>query len=133
MCGSHGAAAATGAADVMRVLAHEQRRFRDRQCQAATREHRQIDDVVAHVGNGTGVEVPRGKQLGKRTCLVFNALVYECDAEIFCAQLDNARSAAGNDRQFNPRFTQHLHAVTVEGIEGLDFLAAVGEVERAVG
>ena len=80
-----------------------------------------------------GFERARLEQRGKGQSFVGRALKYQVDSQIFRAQFNAARRAAGDDRELHAAFTQHFHAVTVEAVERLDFLAAVGQIQRAVG
>ena len=55
------AAAAAGAANIVRVLSDEQRCCRYRKGESAANHDRQVDDVVAHVGSLRGIEAANGE------------------------------------------------------------------------
>ena len=65
--------------------------------------------------------------------LSVNALKDMLDAEIGGARGNDAGSAAGDDRQFEPGALQELEAEAVLDIEGLEFMAVVRIVQAAVG
>src|SRR5690606_23823607 len=65
--------------------------------------------------------------------LVFAALVQVLDAEVLCAALDHRSGAAADDGAGHAGGDQHLDAVAVQGVEGLEFAAVDQEIQTAIG
>src|SRR5690554_3517823 len=115
------------------VLAHEGIGAGDGHPQADAADHRQVGQVVAQIGDLLIMESQLGEQFIEHHQLVFTALVQVLDAQVASAPLHHRGLAAGNDAGTHAGAHQHLDAVSVQGVEGLE-LAAVGqEVQTAVG
>src|SRR6185436_5160642 len=96
-------------------------------------QHRHVDQVVAHVARGGGLEAQPLQYPAELLALAGDALSHQLDAELAGPLRYRRRLAPRKNRAADAAVGEHLHAVAVEGMEGLD-LAAVGAVpEAAVG
>ena len=86
MMSSHASRAAPcppcGARDVIARAGSPLRRFRRGEREAAAEQHRQVDEVVAHVRGGRGFSAA-AQQRGKAPALVVRALYNVLDAQFF--------------------------------------------------
>src|SRR3954469_4842207 len=110
--------------NVMRAPPHLLGCFVRRAGEAAALEHRQIDEVVAHVGGRVLLQPDTAQQRAKGSVLVVGALDDMLDAKLARALGDRGRLAAANEPGLESAELQQLHAVAVEGMEGLQLLAA---------
>src|SRR5690606_1975176 len=125
--------AAAGLGHAVGMLADEGIGAGHGHAQADPANDRQVRQVVAQVGDFGVVEAQLGKQLVQYDQLVFAALVKVLDAEVLRTSFDDGRLAPADDRRAYARVDQHLDAMPIQRVEGLE-LAAVGkEVKPAVG
>src|SRR5258708_17249585 len=86
------------------ALAHEFRRFGHARGKSATREHRQVHPVIAHVSGGGGGGVRLAEQAFESGLLVPGPLFDEGDAQLRGAHFDGARATRGEDGGLDPPF-----------------------------
>ena len=92
--------------------------------EAAARQDRQVDDVIAHVSRRGLLQLERPQHVRKGGELVVGALYDVPDAELLGAFLDRLRLAAADDGGIKARHAQQMDAVAVEGVKGFQLLAA---------
>ncbi len=82
--------------DVVRLRLHFGARVRHRDGQPAAAHHRQVNDVVADVGDLAGRALRGGEEFVERGGLVHDALAYEVNAQVARAQRHRLGDAFGN-------------------------------------
>src|SRR6185369_242927 len=117
---------------VMRAASHRLRRLGGRAGQAAAREHRQVDELVAHESGRRGIQAVLLQYFPEDEKLVVDSLVHFADAELARAQRDRGRAAAREQRDGDAGGGEHLEAVAVVRGKGLERLAARAVPEGAV-
>src|SRR6267143_6105469 len=127
-----GPSPAGSARDVVDALAHELRRFGHARGKTATREHRQVHPVIAHVSGGGRGGARLAEQAFEGDTLVPGPLFDERDAEFRGAHFDGARAARGKYGDFDPAFLQHLQPVAVARVECLQLGSGLAEVQGPV-
>ena len=125
---AHGAVSAAFPRDIVRVAPYRGWGLRHRHGQSAAPEYRQIEDVVAHVSGGRGIDPEPRQEVLEGRVLVGGALVDQIDAETLRAQLDAARLAAGDEGKLNAACLEHFHAVAIAHVECLQLLTGSAEI-----
>lgn len=105
----------------------------DRNRQADPCHDRQIDHIVADIGDMLGVDTRILQNTLERRQLVAMALKDQIDPEVLHPVADNLRAAAGDDRDAHTVILQHAHAVPIAGMERLVLFAMITEKQAAVG
>src|SRR4051812_12217126 len=100
--------------------------------EAAARQDRQVDDVIAHISHRRLLQLERPQHVREGGELVIGALYDVPDAELLGAFLDRLRLASADDGGIETRHAQQMDAVAVEGVEGLQLLAARPVPQSAV-
>jgi len=96
-------------------------------------QHRQVHDVVAHVGHLAGGEPRRLQDFFKNGQLVRNALIHPLHAQFAGPVLHHARFAPREEHHLDAGPPDHLQTVTVPNVEALRFLSVVADDDTAVG
>src|SRR5439155_21045914 len=100
LAGSPSAAGSPG--NVVDALSHELRRFWHARGKTATREHRQIHPIIAHVSGGGSRGAQAADQAVESSTLVTGALFDERDAKLCGAPVDRARTTSRKARDPGP-------------------------------
>ena len=115
------------------ALSHELRCFRHARGEPATREHRQIHPIVAHVSGGCGGGAQAADQALESSTLVPRTLFHVRDAKLSGAHLDGARATRGKNGDLDPALLQHLEPMAVLSVECLQLGSGLAEVQGPVG
>src|SRR5688572_24697523 len=130
---AHRAAPRRRLRNVVHARAHRLGRLARRAGEAAAREHRQVDELVAHVAGLLKREALPGDQLLEDFQFVLNALEHRFDAELGGARRDRGGTPAGKQRAAHAARHQHLEAVAIVRGEAFQLLAAGAVEQGAVG
>ena len=101
--------------------------------QADATDHRQIGQIVTQIRDLLIGQAQLAEQFIQNDKLVLAALVQVLDTQVLRAALDHRGLASADDGGAHPGVDQHLDAVAVEGVEGLELAAIREEVQAAVG
>jgi hypothetical protein len=105
----------------------------DRYRQANAPEKRQVQQIVADVGD-LQVRQSRGAlDFFVSDKFVIGALVNKFDSKVFGAMVDCGRGAPGNDADLDSRALEQVNSLSIAHVEGFDFSPAVIYHDPAVG
>src|SRR5487761_2122079 len=130
---AHGAMPASRARHVMGAALQRLRCRGYGRGKTAAGDQRQVEQVVTHIAGLPGGETHLRQQRGVGTALVLRPLVEVGDAEAGRAQFDRARVPGRDQCDLHAVLPEHLDAKAVLDVERLQFLAALGVIEGAVG
>ncbi len=101
--------------------------------EASAFKNREVDPVITCIADLLFIEARFFQQMKESIQFIVASLVHVSDVELLCPPLDNFRLPASNQGQLNPATLQTSHAQAVTGRKSFHFVAAIIEIQLAIG